>query len=189
MANRSQPREGPEPEPQRALVLRNRHRLRRVDLRLLRRIVHALLRETGHDGSFDLAIYLVSAPEITLLNEKFLQHKGSTDVITFDYTEPAGSASRSASFEARARPSVDKGNPSSTPLHGEIFVCLDEAVSQARRFHTTWHGELVRYAVHGVLHLLGYDDQNARVRRKMKKVEDILVRQLATRFEFQHLSD
>ena len=42
---------------------------------------------------------------------------------------------------------------------GKSFVCLDEAVRQARRFHTTWQSELVRYVVHGVLHLLGYDDQ------------------------------
>ena len=182
-------RREPGPGPQRTLTLRNRQRLRRVDLRLLRRIVQALLRETGHDGSFDLAIYLVSAPEITLLNEKFLQHKGSTDVITFDYAEQAGPASRLASFEARARPSEDRRIPSRPLLHGEIFICLDEAVSQSRRFHATWQGELVRYAVHGVLHLLGYDDQNARVRRKMKKAEDTLVRRLAARFEFQRLSD
>jgi probable rRNA maturation factor len=189
MATRSQPCEGPEPESQRALVLRNHHRLRRVDLRLLRRIVHTLLRETGHDGSYDLAIYLVSAPEITLLNEKFLQHKGSTDVITFDYGEQAGPASRLAGFEVTARPSGNRRDPSRTLLHGEIFICLDEAVSQARRFQATWQSELVRYAVHGVLHLLGYDDQNARVRRTMKNAEETLVRQLAARFEFQRLSD
>ena len=94
-----------------------------------------------------------------------------------------------ASFEARARPSEDRRIPSRPLLHGEIFICLDEAVSQSRRFHATWQGELVRYAVHGVLHLLGYDDQNARVRRKMKKAEDTLVRRLAARFEFQRLSD
>lgn len=189
MVNWTQPREGPEAKPQRVLVLHNRHRLRRVDLRLLRRIVQVLLCETWPDGSFDLAIYLVSAPEITRLNEKFLQHAGSTDVITFDYTEKAGPASRLASFEVRARPSEDRRNAFCTLLHGEIFICLDEAASQSRRFGATWQRELVRYAVHGLLHLLGYDDQNAWVGRKMKKAEDTLVRQLAMRFDFQRLSD
>ena len=74
--------------------LRNRQRLRRVNLRLLRQIVQALLQETWPDGGFDLAIYLVAAPEMTRLNETFLRHKGSTDVITFDYTESVGQGSR-----------------------------------------------------------------------------------------------
>ena len=178
----------PGPEQQRTLTLCNRQRLRRVNLRLLRRIVQALLREAGHNGSFDLAIYLVSAPEITLLNEKFLQHKGLTDVITFDYAEQAGPASRLASSEARARLSGDGRNPACTLLHGNLHLPGRSGVPSTA-FPATWQGELVRYAVHGVLHLLSYDDQNARARRKMKKAEDTLVHQLATRFEFKRLSD
>ena len=73
-------------------------------------------------------------------------------------------------------------------LHGEIFVCVDEAVSQARRFRTTWQRELVRYVVHGVLHLLGYEDLHSRTRRKMKVAEDTLVRQLSSQFDFRRLS-
>ena len=38
------------------------------------------------EGSFDLALYVVTRPEITRLNEAFLRHKGPTDVITFDYS-------------------------------------------------------------------------------------------------------
>ena len=66
------------------LTLRNRHRTRRVDLRLLRRIARALLRDAQPDGSFELGVYLVAAPEMTRLNETFLRHQGSTDVITFN---------------------------------------------------------------------------------------------------------
>ena len=89
---------------QSALALRNRQRLRRVDLRFLRRIVQALLRDTWPDGPFDLAIHIVAAPEITRLNEAFLHHQGSTDVITFDYAEEMGLASplpRSGSTAAK----------------------------------------------------------------------------------------
>jgi rRNA maturation RNase YbeY len=116
-----------------------------------------------------LAIYLVAEPEMTHLNETYLRHKGSTDVITFDYAEEV---------------SRDACPPQ---LHGEIFVCLDEAVSQARRFHTTWQSELVRYVVHGVLHLLGYDDADRRARRRMKVAEDTLVHQLARQFNLHSL--
>ncbi len=168
--------------------MRNRQRLRHVDLRLLRQIVRALLQETWREGSFDLAFYFVAAPEMTRLNETFLQHGGSTDVITFDYTERAGQASRLSIPGTAAVRANDRWDACPALLHGEIFVCLDEAVSQARQFHTTWQSELVRYVVHGVLHLLGYDDLDTRVRRKMKKAEDALVGCLARQFDFRGLS-
>ena len=72
---------------------------------------------------------------MTRLNETFLHHSGSTDVITFDY------ASR----------------PNTPILQGEIFVCVDEAVEQARRFCCAWQEEIIRYVIHGVLHLTGFD--------------------------------
>ena len=177
----------PRPERERTLTLRSRQHLRRVDVRLLREIVRALLQVMWPDGSFDLAIYLVSAPEVTRLNETFLRHKGSTDVITFDYAEEVGQASRLSNVSARERPAEDRRDACPTLLHGEIFICLDEAVLQARRFHATWQSEVVRYAVHGVLHLLGYDDRDARARRRMKKAEDALVGHLARRFDFKRL--
>ena len=43
-------------------------------------------------------------------------------------------------------------------LHGELFICVDEAVFQAKQFGTSWQLEIVRYVVHGVLHLRGHDD-------------------------------
>jgi probable rRNA maturation factor len=160
------------PNRRRTLALSDRQRLHCVDLRLLRQIVQALLGETWPDGSFDLAIYVVAAPEMIRLNETFLRHKGPTDVIAFSYAEASGPRSRLC-------PGL---------LHGEIFVCADEAVSQARRYHTTWPSELVRYIVHGVLHLLGHDDLQSRARRRMKKAEDALLRLLARRFDFERLS-
>jgi probable rRNA maturation factor len=159
-----------------------------VDLRLLRRIVRALLQETWQDGSFDLAIYVVAAAEITRLNESFLRHKGSTDVITFDYAERVGQASRLSTSGAPKRRSRDRRDARPALLHGEIFVCLEEAVSQARRFRATWQSELVRYVVHGLLHLLGYEDRASRARRRMKGAEDALVQRLARQFDFHRLS-
>ena len=169
------------------LTLRNRHRTRRVNLRLLRQIAQALLRNTQPNGSFDLGVCLVAAPEMAHLNETFLRHQGSTDVITFDYADKVGQASRLSSSRTTAGLAKDRRDACPTLLHGEIFICLDDAVAQARRFHTTWQSELVRYVVHGVLHLLGHDDLESRARRKMKAAEDSLVRQLARQFDFRAL--
>ncbi len=171
----------------RTLTLRNRQNVRGVNLRLLRRMLQELLRQVAPDGPCDLAIYLVAAPEMTRLNETFLRHQGPTDVITFGYAEGVGQASRLSKSGELVRPSRDRRDACPTPLQGEIFVCLDEAVAQAPRFRSTWQNELVRYVVHGLLHLLGYDDLNARRRRKMKAAENALLRQLARQFAFSRL--
>ena len=55
---------------------------------------------------------------------------------------------------------------------------MDDAVAQATEFKTTWQSEVVRYVVHGVLHLLGHDDLQPDLRRKMKREENRLVRRL-----------
>jgi rRNA maturation RNase YbeY len=65
---------------------------------------------------------------------------------------------------------------------------VDEAVAQAGRFRTTWHTELVRCTIHGILHLLGFDDLNPVARRKMKRAENRWLRELARRFTLTRLA-
>jgi probable rRNA maturation factor len=148
------------------LIVRSRVPGRPVDLPVLRRVIRVLIGDLLRRPGSDLAVYLVDTPEMTQLNEKFLQHQGCTDVITFDYA-PAGNAGA---------------------LHGEIFICVPEALKQARRFHVNWPNELVRYVVHGMLHLCGYDDHRASDRASMKRVENRLVRKLGERFTLDELA-
>ena len=164
------------------LTLRNRQRARCVNLPLLRRVARALLTGRLRLKNHELGVHLVAAPEMTRLNERFLNHAGSTDVITFDYSEKAGQASRLSSEETPNRPGVFSA------LSGEVFICLDDAVAQARRFRTTWQSELVRYLVHGVLHLRGYNDRQPKFRRAMKREEDRLVRELTRLFPLSKLA-
>jgi rRNA maturation RNase YbeY len=105
------------------------------------------------------------------VNWQFLQHEGSTDVITFDHGDSSSDIQHSTSH-----------------LHGELFICVDDAVAQAMEFRTTWQSEIVRYVVHGVLHLLGHDDLKPDLRRKMKREENRLVRRLSGRFSLAELS-
>jgi probable rRNA maturation factor len=142
-----------------AVVITNRQRKRRINLRRLKKIVGLLLTELEIQET-ELGINLVAAPEMSLVNETYLQHEGSTDVITFDYRDKI----------------------EGTFLRGEIFVCVDEAFLQARKYGTNWQSEVVRYIVHGVLHLLGHDDLKSNLRRRMKREENRLVRLLAKRF-------
>ena len=66
------------------VVLANRQRTRKINLRLLKQITDALLADLNVEDA-ELGVHLVATPEMTRLNEKFLRHAGPTDVITFDY--------------------------------------------------------------------------------------------------------
>jgi probable rRNA maturation factor len=171
------------------LSLRNRQRVRRVDTRLLRQLTLHVLRRELKIGTFELAIHLVGAREMAQVNWDFLQHEGSTDVVTFDHSSPEF---RVPSSEFRIADGADEPRTRNlkleTGLHGELFICLDDAVKQAREFRTTWQGELARYVIHGLLHLCGHDDLSPGPRRTMKREENRLVRLVAKEFALDQLA-
>lgn len=149
----------------------NRQRTRPINRRWFRQIAQALLNDLPGSQPAELGVNLIGAAEMQRLNETFLRHAGSTDVLAFDYADHA--------LRITHHPAA---------LHGEIFLCVDEAIVQARRFRTTWQSELVRYLIHGVLHLLGHDDHHAVTRRKMKCEEDRLLKSLSARFALSRLA-
>ena len=134
------------------VVITNRQRDRKVDSRRVRAVAEAALAEARLGA--ELGIHFVSAKRSAEVNWQFLQHEGPTDIITFDH----------GSTPAR--------------LFGEMFICVPEAVRQAAEFGTTWEAELLRYVIHGILHLRGYDDLEPAKRRVMKREENRLVRRL-----------
>jgi probable rRNA maturation factor len=147
------------------LYLANRQKTRSVDKRRLRRIARGLVEDLlGHD-SYELGVHLIGAAEMARLNETFLRHSGSTDVITFNHQEIA-----------------DGGH-----LYGEIFISVDDAVLYARRLGVPWQSEVARYLTHGLLHLEGCDDLAPAPRRVMKRRENKLLKELSRRFDLGKL--
>lgn len=155
-----------------SLAIANRQRTVSLNTPLLRGITKTLLTGLLKLHDFDLSVVIVRASEMARINETFLQHQGSTDVITFDYAENSPFPIPHSPF----------------PVHGEIFLCIDDAIAQARAFHTSWQSELARYVVHGVLHLRGYDDIRAADRRKMKREENRLLKEMARLFPLKELA-
>jgi probable rRNA maturation factor len=147
-----------------SVIIANRQRTKKINLRLLKQIAKASLAELEIENA-ELGINLVAAREMALINETFLKHKGSTDVITFDYADKA----------------------TETILAGELFICVDDAIAQAKQFKTDWQSEIVRYIVHGVLHLLGHDDHHVAARRKMKREENRLLRVISKKFSLAQI--
>ena len=111
-----------------------------------------------------LDIVLVDSPTISEINETFLHHQGSTDVITFDYRDET------------TLPQEEN------PVSGEIFVCLEVANDAAARHGTTFSEEVVLYCAHGMLHLAGLDDHSAADRAKMRSAEARVMAALRQRF-------
>ena len=144
----------------RLLQIRNRQRRRLIDARFLKAMLGEALAHELDVNAYEVCVHLVGATEMTRLNETFLQHAGSTDVITFNHREI----------------------PNETELHGELFVCVDEAMARAPEFKSTWQAEILRYAVHGCLHLQGHDDHEPNDRRRMKREENRVLRALGKRF-------
>ena len=153
-----------------SLGVRNRQRFRAIDLPHFRHILQHLLDVILRIPEYDLGIEFISASAMAKINQRQLGHSGPTDVITFDYADPRPGARRP-----------------SAPLHGEIVVCPEIAFRQAASFGTTWTAELIRYAIHGILHLLGYDDLTPAKRRRMKIKENQLLRQIARTFQLPRL--
>ena len=146
--------------PSPTVVIRRKH-AKSIKTRLLRRIVSATIKLVFGTKDYELSVALLGEEEMTKINKIFLGHDGSTDVITFDYSN---------------------GN-----LCGEILICVDEAITQARAFRASWQSELVRYLIHGVLHLKGYTDKVAAARRKMQREEERLLQKMASIFDFRQL--
>jgi probable rRNA maturation factor len=82
------------------------------------------------------------------INIQFLKHKTFTDIITFNY------------------------NPSKTEIEGEIYISIDRVRENAGIYNTDFPTELNRVMIHGVLHLLGYNDKSKSQKVAMREKED-----------------
>lgn len=82
------------------------------------------------------------------INEGYLNHKTLTDIITFDNSE------------------------SKKYITGEIYISIPRIRENAAKFNTSFDSELHRVLIHGVLHLLGYNDKGASQKAIMRNKED-----------------
>jgi probable rRNA maturation factor len=116
----------------------------------LRRAIRAVLRR--HTVvSARISVALVDDTDMARLNRDHLGHEGPTDVLSFDL-----------------RDAVNGKNA----IDGEIVLSLDMAARKARQRGHSVEAELALYAVHGTLHLLGYDDRRKADAKRMHDMED-----------------
>ncbi|HIZ88159.1 MAG TPA: rRNA maturation RNase YbeY [Candidatus Coprenecus pullistercoris] len=101
--------------------------------------------------------YIFSDDEYVLeVNRKYLGHDYYTDIITFDTSE----------YDERTA-----GNQADR-VSADIVISLDTVAADAVTYGTGFSKELYRVIIHGILHLVGYDDVNEADSHRMRKAED-----------------
>lgn len=134
----------------------------------------ALRRHSVRRANIEIAI--VSDRRIAELNERFLAHQGPTDVLTFDLSGAVDAADPDAELVATTTDTLNQTRPRAV-IDGQIIVSHETARREAHARGHSVQAELALYVVHGVLHLLGYDDHDETDARRMHELEDELLQE------------
>ena len=144
----------------------------RVPRRAMERLVAFVARAEGvRWAQVDIAV--VGSDEMAGHNRRFLGHRGPTDVISFDLTDDPSFGGHAPSTTRRG--GGDGGSRGG--LSAQLIVCADVARTQGPHHGLSPTRELLLYVIHGLLHVIGYDDQNIRAAAKMHARQDELLRE------------
>jgi rRNA maturation RNase YbeY len=128
-----------------AISIINAHPTTRLRRAPIRSGVEAALRGDRIESA-EINVILVGDEELHAMNREHLGHDYRTDVITFPLEKE--------------------------PLEGEIYISVDRAREQAAEYGVGLYDEVRRLAIHGALHLAGYDDGSDTEREEMRRLED-----------------
>jgi probable rRNA maturation factor len=107
-----------------------------------------------------LTISFINSIELRKINKDYLNHDYETDVITFNYSGKQNN------------------------IDGEILISFEEAKRNAKKYNVNYGIELSRLIIHGMLHLLNFDDKDKKSKNIMSKREN----QLTLRYNFTLLA-
>jgi probable rRNA maturation factor len=117
-----------------------------------RRKTTAWIKQVVSDDGFELksiAFVFCSDRHLHQINLQYLKHDTYTDIITFDNSE-------------------DKGE-----VEGDIFISVERVKENSEHLKKSFQEELHRVMIHGVLHLLGYNDKSKIERSEMRAKEEL----------------
>lgn len=132
---------------------------------------HANLALARLGGDGEVRVRIVGDVEMARDHEEFAGVPGTTDVLTFDMSDPEAERPEKPTESAIKSGLVRILYTFDT----DILVCLDEAMRQAGRHGYPFERELLLYIVHGALHCLGFDDHDEREYAEMHAMEDAVL--------------
>ena len=123
-----------------------------VDFDLLRPIkTKKWIKNTSISEGYEIADlnYIFCDDDYLLeINKQYLDHDYFTDIITFDNSEEEN------------------------VIEGDIYISVDRVRENAATFHADFVTEMRRVLIHGLLHLMGYDDTDEKLKAAMRAKED-----------------
>jgi len=95
----------------------------------------------------EISFIFCTDDQLLEINQTYLKHFYYTDVITFNYND-------------------------GIVISGDIYISTDRIVENAKNYKVSFENELYRVMVHGILHLLGFEDKDLLAREKMHELEN-----------------
>ncbi|MFA6142352.1 MAG: rRNA maturation RNase YbeY [Candidatus Omnitrophota bacterium] len=142
----------------------NLHKRYKINERLVKKIAGEILKFCRSKRRIELNLIFLDDRAIRILNKKYRGKDIPTDVLTFTI---AG-----ADFSRK------------TDL-GEAYISIDRARANAAIFDTDFASEVVLYVIHAILHILGYEDEDAKSFRRMSKKQQEVLKHIC---KWQNLS-
>ncbi|MBR0223757.1 MAG: rRNA maturation RNase YbeY [Bacteroidales bacterium] len=121
--------------------------------RLISKWLRQVAQENGHVVG-ELNYIFCSDPYLLAINQQFLDHDYYTDIITFDNSDDF--------FQETGRKGVS----------ADIYISIDTVKANGAAYGEGFERELHRVIVHGLLHLVGYDDVSEWKQRRMRAAEN-----------------
>jgi probable rRNA maturation factor len=132
----------------------------RFSKRSLERLARKVLLALKAASDVSLTITFVDRAGIRRINRRYFKKKSATDVIALEYRPRPG------------RRGIASG------CIGDVVICPRVASANAKIYGNSLMKELTLYMIHGVLHLMGYDDTSALKRSRMRKKENEILEKL-----------